>query len=106
GRALRPGGVCMASVFLLDYYRRGHPRPRGFAAKDFSFDHAVEGTDGQVMTSDPTCPEAMLAVRWSLLQDLAERSDLLVTCQPHPGEWSGTHQTWTMGQDLVVLTKQ
>jgi SAM-dependent methyltransferase len=102
-RVLRPSGKALLSLFLFDNYRPEYQRPAHFSGAEFSFDHAVADTYGGVMTSDPTCPEAMLAIRWSCFRELAKRADLVPGSAPLPGIWSGTRRPWTMGQDLVVL---
>ncbi len=104
-RTLRPGGFCLLSVFILDYYRPEHSRPAQFFGAPFDFDHPVAGTGGEVHTSDPTCAEAMVAMRSSLLRELVGRSGLRFARDPLPGMWSGSHAHWTTGQDLVLLRK-
>ena len=104
-RTLTPGGACLLSVFILDYYRPENARPAQFSGVPFDFDHAVAGTGGEMNTSDPTCSESMVAIRSSLLQELAERAGLRVARDPLPGMWSGSHAHWTTGQDLVLLGK-
>lgn len=105
-RILKADGTCVLSLFLPDYYRPGERRPTHFAADQFSFDHQVPGTDGQVKTSDPDCPETMLAVEWSFLREIASDAGLLVLREQLPGLWSGSQPHWVTGQDVVVLARR
>lgn len=104
-RALKPSGRCVISVCLLDYYQASRPRPVQFAERCFNFDDEVDASNGMMRTSDATCPEAMLAVNWSFLRELAQEAGLVPVCEPLPGMWSGTQAGWTSGQDVVVLSK-
>lgn len=104
-RTLKPGGRCLISVCLLDYYEIDHPRPVQFAEPCFSFDDPVDASNGMMRTSDPTCPEAMVAVKWAFLRELAQQAGLTPVCDPLPGMWSGTQLRWTSGQDLAVFSK-
>lgn len=105
GRTLKRGGRCLLSVCLLDYYQPEHPRPVQFAEAQFNFDHVVQGSGGMMRTCDPTCPEAMIAAKWSFLLQLAQECGLDAVCEPLPGMWSGTQARWTSGQDLILLSK-
>jgi SAM-dependent methyltransferase len=102
-RILKPGGHFLASLYLLDYYEPRQHRPDRYSRPEFSFHHYVPGSR-QMRTSDPDCPESMLAIELDALVELADRHDLELLGAPHPGSWSGHTSRWTTGQDLVVFT--
>jgi len=104
-RMLRPGGSFLVSCFLLDKYHPGRPRSQRYSLDQFAFDHDVAGTAGDMCTSDPSCPEAMLAIRWGYFESLARSAGLTMVRGPLSGSWSGTADHWIMGQDLVVFGK-
>ncbi len=102
-RVLRPGGRCVVSVFLADHYDGERPRPAPFSGAQYAFDHSVENTGGDVFTSDPTLPEAMLAIRWRRLRKIAERAGLQSISGPMHGSWSAATSRWATGQDLALF---
>lgn len=103
-RVLRPGGCCLLSFFLLDYYQPGQSRPLVFARKDFNFDYSYQDYGQEFAIAFPDNPEQMTAFRLSLISRNAEIAGLHVQ-PPIPGLWSGTAETWAGAQDLIVLTK-
>jgi SAM-dependent methyltransferase len=104
-RALRAGGRCVASFFLLDHYERGRERPLGFARPIFDFDHAWGGHGHEFATVHPDNPEQMTAYRLALVERLAAAAGLRLACDPLPGMWSGRFERWMATQDVVVLER-
>jgi SAM-dependent methyltransferase len=102
-RVLRPNGRCVFSFFLLDNYRRGRPRPLGFARSGFSFDHRLPGQDRDFAIGVPENPEEMCAYRLSLVERLAAEAGLQLARPPLPGMWSGAFDSWVGSQDIIVL---
>lgn len=102
-RVLKPGGRCLFSFFLLDYYRVGAPRAHGFHLPDFNFDHPV-GTDGGCATAFPHDLERMTAYRADAIERMAAAAGLRMGMAPLPGYWSG-EPNWIGAQDLVLLVK-
>jgi hypothetical protein len=102
-RVLRPTGRCVFSFFLLDHYRRGLPRPLGFARSGFSFDHQLAGHDSEFAIGVPKNPEEMCAYRLSLVEHLAAEAGLQLARPALPGMWSGTFDSWVGSQDVMVL---
>jgi SAM-dependent methyltransferase len=102
-RVLRPDGRCVFSFFLLDHYRRGLPRPLGFARSGFSFDHQVPGYDSNFAIGVPDNPEEMCAYRLSLVERLAADAGLQLARPALPGMWSGSFDSWVGSQDVIVL---
>jgi len=103
-RVLRPGGRLLASVFLLDHYQPGRPRPQPFARSDFDFDHRLPHLGGFAM-AHPENPEQMTGYGLSWLEQAAARAGLALVTPPLPGLWSGHTDSWVLAQDLLVLTK-
>jgi SAM-dependent methyltransferase len=104
-RVLRPTGRCVFSFFLLDHYRRGLPRPLGFARSGFSFDHQLEGHDSDFAIGVPENPEEMCAYRLSLVERLAAEVGLQLARPALPGMWSGAFDSWVGSQDVIVLQR-
>lgn len=105
GRALKPGGRMVASVFLLDRYRPGAPRHPAFARPDFDFDHRLPGHGDDFAVAFPGDPERMTAYRLALLRRFAAEAGLALAGDPVPGLWSGSAEAAVGAQDLVVLAK-
>ncbi|MGQ0648896.1 MAG: class I SAM-dependent methyltransferase [Gemmatimonadaceae bacterium] len=103
-RVLVPGGRCVVSVFLLDRYRRGLPRPTGFDRPDFDFDHGLPAWGEEFAYVNPENQEQMTAYREPLIARFAAEAGLTISSTA-PGLWSGTADVWVGAQDLVVLTK-
>ena len=104
-RVLRPTGRCVFSFFLLDHYRRGLPRPLGFARSGFSFDHQLAGHDSDFAIGVPENPEEMCAYRLSLVERLAAEAGLQLARPALPGMWSGAFDSWVGSQDIIVLQR-
>jgi SAM-dependent methyltransferase len=102
-RVLRPNGRCVFSFFLLDHYRRGLPRPLGFARSGFSFDHQLPGHDSDFAIGVPENPEEMCAYRLALVERLAAQARLQLARPALPGMWSGAFDSWVGSQDIIVL---
>jgi SAM-dependent methyltransferase len=102
-RVLRPTGRCVFSVFLLDHYRPGLPRPLGFARPGFSFDHQLPGHDADFAIGVPENPEEMCAYRMSLVERLVAEAGLKPVGPVPPGMWSGAFDSWIGSQDIIVL---
>ena len=104
-RVLKPGGRCVFSFFLLDYYRPGQPRPSVFGKLHFNFSHPYIGYDNTFASASADMPEQMTACRLSLIEQLAADAGLVLAQPPVPGLWSGSFDHWVCAQDLVVLQK-
>jgi SAM-dependent methyltransferase len=104
-RVLKPGGRCVFSFFLLDYYRPGRPRPMVFSRSAFDFDHAYGGYGDDFAIVVPENPEQMTAFRLALLERLVAQAGLEFAQAPVPGLWSGVVQNWVCAQDLIILRK-
>lgn len=105
-RVLKPGGRCIFSFFLLDYYRAEQPRPLGFDRPIFNFDHAYEPYGDEFATVVPDNPEQMTAYRIALIERIADQANLVFAQEPVPGVWSGQFENWIGAQDLVILEKK
>ena len=104
-RVLKPGGRCLFSFFLLDYYKKDHPRPLGFSRPMFNIDHSYGDFGDDFAVSDPKDPEAISAHKISAVERFANEAGLSFSQPPIPGLWTGTVENWIGSQDLVVLTK-
>jgi SAM-dependent methyltransferase len=102
-RVLDRGGRMLVSVFLLDLYRPGEPRPRGFTREAFAFDDGYAGEAGFAV-GNPANVEEMTAYSLDRLTAMAERAGLRVQ-QVVPGVWSGTEEHGVGAQDLIVLER-
>jgi SAM-dependent methyltransferase len=102
-RVLRPGARCVVSVFLLDHYERGQPRPAAFARSIFDFDHGWGAWGDDFATVHPDDPERMTAYRLALLERFAREAGLRLAQPPVPGMWSGQVEQWVGSQDVVVM---
>jgi len=105
GRALKPGGKCLFSFFLLDHYRPSQPRPFMFAKADFSFGYSFDSYGDRFAISRPDNPEFMTAYSTRLIQEMASAAGLRISGPVLPGLWSGGFDNWVGVQDLVVLEK-
>lgn len=103
-RVLRSGGRCLLSVFLLDHYRAGAPRPSVFGRAAFDFDHHHPSWGRDCALVVPENPEQMTAFSASLLTRFASDAGLEVV-EVVPGMWSGSVDRWVGTQDLVVLVR-
>jgi len=104
-RVLKPGGRCVFSFFLLDYYRQGRPRPSVFGRPSFDFDHQYGNYGTDFATVVPENPEQMTAYRLDMIKRLAADAGLELAQAPVPGLWSGSFDHWVCAQDLIVLQK-
>lgn len=104
-RVLKPGGRCVFSFFLLDYYQAGRPRPLGFDRPIFNFDHAYKSYGDEFATVVPENPEQMTAYRLSLIERYAAKANLVLAQPPVPGLWSGQFERWIGAQDVIILEK-
>lgn len=104
-RVLRPGGRFVASVFLLDHYERGRPRPQPFARSDFAFDHRLPSFGDDFAMAHPDNPEQMTAYGLPWLTGAAAGAGLTLVTPPLPGLWSGHTDSWVLAQDLLVLAR-
>lgn len=102
-RVLRPGGRCVFSFFLLDFYDPERPRPLGFAHERFRFAHTQPEWGPDVAIAEPANPEQMTAYRLSLLTGYAATAGLRLADEPLPGLWSGASSRAVGAQDLLVL---
>ena len=104
-RALRPGGRCVFSFFLLDNYRPGAARPLGFARPDFNLDHHLEEFGDGFALAFPDDPERMTGYSLTLIRSFADAAGLEIEGDPLPGLWSGSFEAPIAAQDLVILRK-
>lgn len=105
-RVLKPSGKAVFSFFLLDYYRRGQPRPGGFAYPIFNCDYSYDSYGDEFAIAEPNNPEFITAYRRDLIQRFADQAGLKLAQDPIPGFWSGTVENWVGTQDLIVLQKR
>lgn len=106
-RVLKPGGRCVFSFFLLDFYRQGNPRPGGFSSLLFNIDHAYGDFDSsEFVVSKPSDPAAVSAHSRAAVERFAREAGLELVMEPVPGVWSGTVDSWMSSQDIVVLAKR
>lgn len=104
-RVLKYGGRCLFSFFLLDNYRKGHPRPCGFGNSLFNVDYTYEDYGEDFRVSKPNDPEAISAYSKRAIEQFAGDAGLTLV-QYVPGMWSGTADKWISTQDLVILEKR
>jgi SAM-dependent methyltransferase len=104
-RVLRPGGRCLFSLFLLDHYDPGRPRPLGFARSDFDFTHRGSHLAEPWAAASRDNPERMTAYGRALVEALAREAGLELVGDPVPGLWSGAFESWAGAQDLVLLRR-
>lgn len=104
-RVLKRDGRALFSFFLLQNYRPGAERPRGFSREDFNFDFGLDEFDSRFAVSRPSNPEYMTAYDMELVAETAEAVGLSAE-QVSPGLWSGTAETTMSTQDMVLLRKQ
>lgn len=104
-RVLKPGGRCVFSFFVLDYYRAGHPRPGSFADPLFNIDCPYGDCGDRFAVSNPDDPEAISAHSIAAIEQFAREAGLELVREPVRGWWSGTADNWTSTQDIVILTK-
>lgn len=98
-RVLRPGGRCLYSFFLLDYYKG-----KGKSATElYEFEHPVEGETG-VAVHDPEIPEQVVGYTRAAIQQMANEAGLEVK-RVLPGYWSMTEPWAVNEQDLVLLER-
>jgi SAM-dependent methyltransferase len=103
-RVLKPGGQCLFSFFVLDFYKPGRRRPYGFAHSRFNFKHPWKNFGSEFALVAPENPELMTAYSSSLIKKMAARTGLALVGEPVRGLWSGTDQ-FVGAQDLIVLRK-
>jgi SAM-dependent methyltransferase len=104
-RVLKPGGRCVFSFFVLDYYSAGQSRPLGFDRPIFDFDHGYKSYGKEFATVVPDNPEQMTAYRLSLIERYAAEAKLVIAQPPVPGLWSGKFENWIGAQDIIILEK-
>jgi len=104
-QALKQGGRCLFSFFLLDHYQPGIPRPAGFERDDFNFDHSYGDYGDHFAIVDPDNPERMTAYRLPLIEALAAKAGLALVQASVPGLWSGSISAWVSAHDLIILEK-
>jgi SAM-dependent methyltransferase len=95
-RLLRPGGICVASYFLLnDESRTGVRAGRSFMS--FPFDHA----SGLCLLHDSTKVEAAVALDETFVRQLYERTHLRIRDMRRGRWWSGLSDD----QDVVTAVR-
>jgi ubiquinone/menaquinone biosynthesis C-methylase UbiE len=96
-RVLRPGGKCMATMFLLNKENEGL-MAKGKSALQFNHKHG----DCYVVT--PASPEAAVAYNEGLAINWFEEAGFKVE-KIMPGNWSGREENWVTYQDVVLISK-
>lgn len=104
GRALRVGGKCLFSFFILDHYTPGASRPNRFGEPDFNFDHGYRDHGDRFAIVDPENPEFMTSYSIAMIEEMAAQAGLRMKTLV-PGLWSGKFPRWIGTQDMVVLEK-
>lgn len=104
-RVLAPGGRCVFSFFLLDFYDPRARRAPGFDVDYFALDHHIEPWGPEFAVADPADTEQLTAYRVSMIKRFVSAAGLVFATDPLPGYWSGTSERWIGTQDLVVLRK-
>jgi SAM-dependent methyltransferase len=95
-RVLEPGGVCVASYFLLtDESRLGIDRGESFLG------FPVNDAAGRYRLHDPEVPEAAVALERSFVWTLHEQAGLQIRSVRQGGWWKGTRHD----QDVVTATR-
>ena len=96
-RVLAPGGKCLFSFFVLDFYRG-----RGSSAHElYEFEHPLPGHAG-VAAHDAAAPEALLAYRREAVEAMAAAAGLRVE-RVLPGYWSKSSPLAVNEQELVLF---
>jgi SAM-dependent methyltransferase len=103
-RALKVGGKCLFSFFILDHYQPSRARRGLFALPDFNFDWRYGDYGDRFAISHPENPELMTAYSLGLIEDFAAQAGLRVS-NLLPGEWSCGFDHWIGLQDMVVLER-
>jgi SAM-dependent methyltransferase len=96
-RVLRPGGRCLFSWCILDYYR-------GFGTTSQPFmelEQRLDGFDG-VAVRNAQNPEQLIAFSTSVLEKMAADAGLRIA-RIIPGSWSMSHRVAVSEQDLVLF---
>lgn len=104
-RVLRPGGRCVFSFFLMDYYRPGQARPFSFNLPYFNLDHYFDRYGRDFATAQPDNPEDMTGFRSSWLESKGRDAGLFIVHPILPGLWSGSHDSWVGAQDIIIFEK-
>ncbi len=95
-RVLRKGGLCLFSLFVLNYYR-GPGTP---TASLYEFNHPLAGFDG-VAVHNPQLPEQVIAYEIGVIEKMASEAGLKVQ-RIVPGFWSKA-EFGVNEQDLALL---
>lgn len=96
-RVLKPGGRCLFSFFVLDYYHG----PGTSAWSGYEFNHPL-GRETDVAIYNPAMPEQLIAYRSTRIEALAAEAGLAVQ-RILPGFWSNSSDWCVNEQDLVLL---
>jgi FkbM family methyltransferase len=96
-RVLKPGGSCLYSFFILDFY--GGPGTSAHSL--YEFDGRLEGVEG-VGVRDVNTPGAVIAYTRGRVEEMAADAGLSVN-KILPGYWSAQGDYAVNEQDLVVL---
>ena len=98
-RLLRPGGRCLASVFLLDEYSRDRV-DAGMTAEGFAYQH-----EGDLhRTARPGEPDDIVALDELWLCDHIDARGLRLLNPIHYGAWSGRADSLSH-QDVIVVER-
>lgn len=98
-RTMKPGGKCLYSFFMLDFYAgtgtSAHPL--------YEFDGVLENVEG-VAVRDVQVPSAVIAYERSYLERLASAAGLEIL-RVLPGYWSAQGSYAVNEQDLVLMER-
>jgi SAM-dependent methyltransferase len=95
--ALKPGGKCLFSFFLLNRYG-GRDK---VISPSYEFEYPLEGHPG-VASRNPIHPSETIAYNSATVKAIAADAGLAVTNEV-PGYWSTTSDFAVNEQDLIVL---
>jgi SAM-dependent methyltransferase len=98
-RVLRPGGKCLFSVFILDYYRGAGSTMSPL----YEFNHELPGHSG-VAVRDLTHPDALVGYSIGKLMSCT-RSAGMRLLRVFPGLWSQSPGLAVNEQDLILLCR-
>ena len=105
-RLLIPGGRCVFSFFLLDYYVPGQLRPLSFNQQYFSLDHQLDRYGSDFATAQIENPEDMTGFTSTWVERKGREAGLKLIPPILPGLWSGSHESWIGQHDLIIFEKE
>jgi SAM-dependent methyltransferase len=100
--ALKPGGRCFATFFLLN--PESNDLIRAGLAGSFSFNHAVDGSGGRCRVLDPESPEGAVAYDEAQIRAWFDAAGLAIADPIHYGRWCGRTNAVSL-QDILIATR-